>query len=334
MARPKKTGLDYFPFDVDFFEDEKIVCIAGEFGLKGEIAAVKLLCAVYRNGYFAEWNDRLKMKMLRSLPGISPELLEQIVERLVKWDFFDKGLFDSAKILTSRGIQKRFLQASKRRKPDGGGEMEYMLEEICSCGGGSEAPSPADGIRMQKSRGRVSAYNNEVSACNNPAREEFLHAKTPQRKGKNNKETSLAGSKESAAGAPPPDALPLSLEDCYARLSANTGWKDTVAYNTRLSGYAGFTPQRLDAFLKAFFAKLQNEGVTHKYPRDAMSHFARWLKIELKGEHNERQQTRENDRDSRQRKLASRLALATRVQEAAAKRRAELEAEGVIDPLP
>ena len=34
MARPRKTGLDYFPFDVDFFEDEKIVAIAGEFGLK------------------------------------------------------------------------------------------------------------------------------------------------------------------------------------------------------------------------------------------------------------------------------------------------------------
>ena len=36
MARPVKDGLDYFPLDVDVFEDEKIEAIAGEFGLKGE----------------------------------------------------------------------------------------------------------------------------------------------------------------------------------------------------------------------------------------------------------------------------------------------------------
>lgn len=39
----------------------------------------------------------------------------------------------------------------------------------------------------------------------------------------------------------------------------------------------------------------------------------------------------QNERDSQQRKLNSAVAVATRVQEAAAKRRAELQAEGVID---
>ncbi|UVQ81022.1 DUF4373 domain-containing protein [Parabacteroides distasonis] len=84
MARPNKEGLDYFPFDVDFFSDEKIGSISGEFGIKGEITAIKLLCAIYRNGYFILWNDALKMSLLRGLPGISLELLEQIVTRLVR----------------------------------------------------------------------------------------------------------------------------------------------------------------------------------------------------------------------------------------------------------
>lgn len=35
--------------------------------------------------------------------------------RLVKWGFFDKDLFDSAGILTSRGIQKRYFDATKKR---------------------------------------------------------------------------------------------------------------------------------------------------------------------------------------------------------------------------
>ncbi|MBD5326805.1 MAG: DUF4373 domain-containing protein [Bacteroides sp.] len=108
MARPIKQGLDYFPFDVDFFNDEKIVAIAGEYGIKGEITTIKLLCAVYRNGYFIEWSEMLKFKLLKELPGVSTDLLENIIRRLVKWDFFDKNLFDTASILTSKGIQRRY----------------------------------------------------------------------------------------------------------------------------------------------------------------------------------------------------------------------------------
>lgn len=115
MARPLKHGLEYFPLDVDFFEDEKIEAISGEFGIKGELTAIKLLCAIYHNGYFVLWNDLLKMKLLKRLPGVSAELLDQIVGRLVRWGFFDKALFDTANILTSHGIQKRFAEATARR---------------------------------------------------------------------------------------------------------------------------------------------------------------------------------------------------------------------------
>lgn len=118
MARPVKQGLDYFPFDVDFFADEKLNIISWEFGLKGEITIIKLLCAVYRNGYFIEWNEKLKCTLLKQLPGISSSLLDQIVKRLVKWSFFDKHLFDTANILTSKGIQRRYkaICSQSRRK--------------------------------------------------------------------------------------------------------------------------------------------------------------------------------------------------------------------------
>jgi|6_EtaG_2_1085325.scaffolds.fasta_scaffold04350_5 hypothetical protein len=116
MARPVKEGLTYFTFDVDFFEDEKIEAISGEFGIKGELVAIKLLCAIYRNGYFIVWNEMLKMKLLRNLQGINKELLEKILNRLVRWGFFDESLFNSEKILTSTGIQKRYSESTKRRK--------------------------------------------------------------------------------------------------------------------------------------------------------------------------------------------------------------------------
>lgn len=118
MARPLKTGLDYFPFDVDLFNDEKVIAIAGEFGLKGEITLIKLLCAVYRNGYFIEWSPVMRLKLRKELPGISAELIDAIINRLVKWGFFDESLFNSEKVLTSRGIQQRYYAvcSSARRK--------------------------------------------------------------------------------------------------------------------------------------------------------------------------------------------------------------------------
>ena len=164
MARPLKQGLDYFPFDVDFFADEKIAAISGEFGLKGEIAAIKLLCAIYRNGYFIRWSEALKFKLLRDLPGVSSELLDQIVNRLVRWGFFDEALFDSVKVLTSRGIQERFFSITKRRSSNNE-DMEYLLVSVC---------------------------RNGVIADKNPAENKLLNAKTPQSKGKKSKENSTS----------------------------------------------------------------------------------------------------------------------------------------------
>lgn len=124
-GRPQRHGLDYFPLAVDFFDDPKIRALSAEFGCKGEITAIKLLCAVYRKGYFIRWNDRTQVEMLGVLPGMSHGLLLQVVNRLVKWDFFDKDLFNSANVLTSKTIQKIYFHAIKRRKPSE--NLPYLL---------------------------------------------------------------------------------------------------------------------------------------------------------------------------------------------------------------
>lgn len=114
MTHPATHGFSTFPFDVDLFSDEKIVAIAGEFGLKGEMIVVKLLCAIYRNGYFIEWTDKTKYQLLNSLQGVTAGLLDNVIQRLVRWGFFDKDLFDSAHILTNVVIQRRYRSACSR----------------------------------------------------------------------------------------------------------------------------------------------------------------------------------------------------------------------------
>lgn len=117
MARNLKSGLDYFPFSTGFFDDDKIKCIAGEFGIKGEIIAIRLLCTIYReNGYFAVWDEKLRAMLARQMSGVSVDLIEQVVNRLVKWGFFLESLFNSDKILTSSAIQRRYFEATRRRQ--------------------------------------------------------------------------------------------------------------------------------------------------------------------------------------------------------------------------
>lgn len=57
---------------------------------------------------------------------------------------------------------------------------------------------------------------------------------------------------------------------------------------TRSSGNPDFTLEAFYEYLEKFFMKLQNEGETAKSPKDAMSHFARWLTVELKNKKDER----------------------------------------------
>lgn len=116
MARPIKMGLDYFPFDVDIFEDEKVIPISSEFGAKGECIVVRVLCAIYREGYFAECSPAFKFKIAKQA-NVPHTLVDEVVTGLVKWGFFDKSVFDSFGVLTSAGIQKRWKEATRKRVP-------------------------------------------------------------------------------------------------------------------------------------------------------------------------------------------------------------------------
>lgn len=224
------------------------------------------------------WNDLLKFKLLRDLPGVSSELLDSIMNRLVLWGFFDKDLFDSMGVLTSTGIQKRYFKISKRRKSVD--DFRYLLIKVSGCEN-KEVFSSDDG---DVSSDTVNVCNGGVNVCNNPFTADINVCKntTKKRKG-NNKEISLSRDKENL---PTPEILGKGLDECYEELSRDMSWSEIVTMNTRNSGYKNFTMDMFKTYLKHFFEKLQNEGEVRKSPKDAKSHFARWLKIELEKQRN------------------------------------------------
>jgi hypothetical protein len=115
MARPLKEGLEYFPLNCDIDQDDKITLIEAQHGLIGFGIAIKLLMKIYSNSYFYEWTEKEQLLFSKRV-NVDINMINAVTNDLVKWGFFNEKLFETEKILTSSGIQKRYLTASGRRQ--------------------------------------------------------------------------------------------------------------------------------------------------------------------------------------------------------------------------
>lgn len=114
MSRPQKEGIDYFPFDIDFFSDPKIKILKARYGVDGIAIYMYLLCEIYRSGYYIRFNEDSQYLISDDLK-MSPDKVMQVLKFLLERSLFDNKLFQSDAVLTSTGIQKRFQLAVKER---------------------------------------------------------------------------------------------------------------------------------------------------------------------------------------------------------------------------
>jgi len=115
LARPIKNKVDYFPLDIDMDADDKIYMIEAEHGLEGFAILIKLLMEIYRNGYYYDWNERTQL-IFSGKRKIDLEKVLAVVESAVRCEFFSESLYKKYSILTSHGIQTRYVLAKKRHK--------------------------------------------------------------------------------------------------------------------------------------------------------------------------------------------------------------------------
>lgn len=132
-----KEGLDGFFLYCQL--DEKFELIEAEFGLKGFAILIKLLQRIYgEHGYYCEFDSDISLLLAakwnvasssggadsshRQLPkaeksslGGCPNLIDQVVTASVRRGIFDKTMYERYGILTSAGIQKRYLTATRKR---------------------------------------------------------------------------------------------------------------------------------------------------------------------------------------------------------------------------
>lgn len=124
MPRPPKIKLDFFPLDTVL--DTKFQLIEAEFGLTGFAVIVKLFQMIYgEQGYYCEWTDEVAL-LFATKNGVGYNVVSEIIAASVRRGIFDKTLFDKYHILTSNGIQRRYLLAVNRRV-EGTIKREYSL---------------------------------------------------------------------------------------------------------------------------------------------------------------------------------------------------------------
>lgn len=166
MGRPAKKGLDYFPRDVDFWDDFKIMDLLNTYGPLGTAVYDVILTTVYRNGYYLEVPlEKMAAQVIRVIGNrwiTDKNFVLEIIRYCGEIGLFNNDLLPQS-VITSVGIQRRYAEVTARNKAD---KSKYWL---------LEEPAPAVDTVIPSEE--ISASETEVNA-----------SAIPQSKGKKRKE--------------------------------------------------------------------------------------------------------------------------------------------------
>lgn len=149
MARPIKEGLDYFPLNVVL--NSKFEIIEARFGIKGFAVIVKLFQHIYgTKGYYCEWDEDVLFVFAKRI-GVGANSVSEILNTAIKKGIFDEKMYKKYSILTSKGIQQRYVEAKR-----GGYERicsKYLLISIPK----TEENGSETGVNVTKTEVNVTA---------------------------------------------------------------------------------------------------------------------------------------------------------------------------------
>lgn len=169
MSRPMKQGIDYFALDVDFFQNFKVKKIIKGCGFQSSSVLICLLSNIYRkDGYYLKWNEDMPFLLADELGnGAGERMVTEVLQKALREDFFDAGIFENYGVLTSKEIQRRFFVAAERRRQILVDEKIFLLDD-------EETPKNAvryNAITMPKNAKnaskRVNVDNNSINVCKN-----------------------------------------------------------------------------------------------------------------------------------------------------------------------
>lgn len=272
MGRNKKNGLDYFPFDIDLFQDIRIRKLIKYQSGKAVTVYALLLCIIYKDGYYMRWDKELPF-IISEQTGFEEAYILEVINSCLKLGLFSNELYTSDGILTSRGIQERYKKICDlcRRNSEISEFSLISSEEIPI----SSEEKPINSAKSTQSKSKVKKKKELLSSESNKKNEPKGPPLTPSHPGFN------------------PDLVEKPLDECKNELINNVLWVEKICSHQYIS------PIQFQSYLDEFFKDLDCRDVDMKSPKDARDHFTNWLKIQLRIKANEknRANTQQCNRD-------------------------------------
>ena len=267
MARPQKENVDYWPFDVGLFQDRKFRLIRSEFGIKGAYIALELINMAYsENGYYAKFGEEDCLLMSEGVGGgCEASFIMEVVRGCCRRSLFDEGIYNAFGVLTSHGIQQRYLRIIGKNRADVRFIKEYFLLDISN-----ERDVPAN-------------VRNKVTLLSNfPTENPSKPTENSQSKVKESKVKEYAQSADESASAPAYRLIlhdgsyyPISKED-ISKWAALYPAVDIEQEIRKMIGWSEANPQNRKtkrgalAFINRWLAREQDKGGARRgeFPRN------------------------------------------------------------------
>lgn len=191
MAGRPKQGIDYAGWSVNIFDgDTKIDKLLDAQGWIGWSIYFYLCQMAYKfDGYFYRWSyDDSATTARRMGGGIRSETVKATVGACFQIGLFDKRLFEESAILTSRGIQRRFLAAIQGRRVRAVIADYWLLDD-----------EESKGLEKYAKDSSLTVENEHLQGANG----DLQGADSPKRKGEESKGNKSKGLAAAAAVSRP-----------------------------------------------------------------------------------------------------------------------------------
>ena len=237
-------GINYFPVGVNFMEENAMEVIEAKYGIKGPAIVLKLLCKIYKEGYFIRWDEE-QCLIFANKAGREVQVAEVqgIIEILFIKGIMDKNSYLENGILTSESIQKVWMEATKRRKRELS-ELPYLMvkPEKENDKPEKESGKPDNASTQQEierpkplKEGKVAVSTGDVAVSpGNVVHDVAVNAKNACNSG----QSKVKENKEKENKEFPPSAPPKGKEEEWKEDSASLPIPG-YAFNTMTHNYSG-----------------------------------------------------------------------------------------------
>ncbi len=232
-------GINYFPIGVNFMEENAMEVIEAKYGIKGSAIVLKLLCKIYKEGYYIRWDEE-QCLIFANKAGREVQAAE--VKGIIKI-LFIKGILDENSyrengILTSESIQKVWLEATKRRKRELS-ELPYLMVRPEKESGKPDHASTQQEIEQSKplKEGKVAVGTGDVAVSpGNVVHDVAVNAKNACNSGQSKVKKSRAKENKELPPSAPPEGKEEERKEDSASLPI-----PGYAFNTMTHNYPGLT---------------------------------------------------------------------------------------------